>query len=131
MAELCRRHDVSRETGYVWVRRYETEGLERVCLMLPAFNQLFFMELYTWRLDFIFSSFAAAFLPLLLVLQNFTRLVATSETSLRCDQPVAIAAKNSQIVPDIVTGIAVDVVFFHRLPGSVADAARAAICRHK
>ena len=28
MAELCRRHDVSRETGYVWVRRYETEGLE-------------------------------------------------------------------------------------------------------
>jgi transposase InsO family protein len=28
MAELCRRHDVSRETGYVWVRRYESEGLE-------------------------------------------------------------------------------------------------------
>jgi transposase InsO family protein len=28
MAELCRRHGVSRETGYVWTKRYESEGLE-------------------------------------------------------------------------------------------------------
>lgn len=28
MAELCRRYGVSRETGYVWTRRYESEGLE-------------------------------------------------------------------------------------------------------
>jgi putative transposase len=26
-AELCRRYDVSRKTGYKWVERYETEGL--------------------------------------------------------------------------------------------------------
>ena len=28
MAELCRRYDISRETGYEWLRRYESEGLE-------------------------------------------------------------------------------------------------------
>src|SRR6266480_161126 len=27
MAELCRRYGVSRETGYVWTRRYEAEGI--------------------------------------------------------------------------------------------------------
>jgi transposase InsO family protein len=28
MAELCRHYGVSRETGYVWVRRYQAEGLD-------------------------------------------------------------------------------------------------------
>lgn len=28
MTELCKSHNVSRETGYVWVRRYEQGGLE-------------------------------------------------------------------------------------------------------
>ena len=28
MAELCRNYGVSRETGYVWLRRYAREGLE-------------------------------------------------------------------------------------------------------
>ena len=28
MAELCRRYGVSRETGYVWLRRYGCEGME-------------------------------------------------------------------------------------------------------
>ena len=25
-SELCRRHDISRKTGYKWLERYETEG---------------------------------------------------------------------------------------------------------
>lgn len=28
MAELCRRYDVSRETGYVWIRRHRFEGVD-------------------------------------------------------------------------------------------------------
>ena len=28
LAELCRRYEVSRKTGYKWVERYRAEGLE-------------------------------------------------------------------------------------------------------
>lgn len=28
VAELCRRHGVSRKTGYKWIERYEAEGPE-------------------------------------------------------------------------------------------------------
>ena len=28
MSELCQRYQISRETGYVWLRRYRQAGLE-------------------------------------------------------------------------------------------------------
>ena len=28
VAELCRRHEISRKTGYKWIARYEREGPE-------------------------------------------------------------------------------------------------------
>jgi len=32
MTELCRPFEISRETGYVWLRRYRLQGLVSSCI---------------------------------------------------------------------------------------------------
>src|ERR1700678_4477560 len=126
-------HDIEEIIGvdreHQFVIPFHVEQVDLVTAI--AVNQLCFVNLRNRRIDVFGIGLRTALLPKLLVSQNFSRRVLAAEVAFRCYQPMAVPANDGQVVPGIVGGIFVDVVFFNRMPRLMTDAARVAVRRHQ